>query len=200
MYVSKVFRTRRRSGDSAAWGLARGALLRECLLFPKADVPILEKAKNRRSAFGRGCVKTHRISRTMGQHPTLVTKASQMRFRFPISISSNCESRCNLPPTLFIFRFHTASADSGRQNQHFSAEFNDRFGEKRTFRSWSLRNQSGTAALPPEADIGLILTERAANDPKRTFFGVGSSSQCFLLFLIIFGISQSIARALSRRR
>ena len=35
--------------------------------------------------------------------------------------------------------------------------------------SWPLRNQSGTSALPSEADIRLSLPKRSANDPKPTF-------------------------------
>ncbi len=66
------------------------------------------------SAFGRGCVKTRRISWPMGQRPILTTKALQMRLWFPISVSEKLESRCNLPPALLILRFYTASARSGQ--------------------------------------------------------------------------------------
>ena len=105
-------------------------------LFPKADVQTSEIGMKLRAANGRGCVKTHRISRTMGQHPTLVTKASQMRFRFPISVSNNCESRCNLPPTLFISRFHTASAESGSSNRWRFSGTKDRYTSILLKNSW----------------------------------------------------------------
>jgi len=86
----------------------------ECLLFPKAVISLGRIGLFLRSAFGRGCVKTRRISWLMGQRSTLTARALQMRFRLPISISEKLESSYNLPPALFILRFHTASARSGR--------------------------------------------------------------------------------------
>ncbi len=44
---------------------------------------------------------------------------------------------------------------------------NDRFGEKRAFKFGHLKKTRRMAALRPEADIKLILSRRAATDPKR---------------------------------
>jgi len=58
-------------------------------------------------------------------------------------------------------------AESGHQDQHFSSESNDRFGEKRTLSLRLPKLNRKTSALPSEADIKLILSKEAANDPKR---------------------------------
>jgi hypothetical protein len=68
----------------------------------------------------------------------------------------------------FHCRVRLLLAESGPSFHPISADLNGRFREKRTFRSWPLRNQSGTAALRPEADIRLKSTKASANDPNRT--------------------------------
>ncbi len=59
------------------------------------------------------------------------------------------------PAIKFKIRRRPVVAESGPYFHPILDDLNGRFREKRPFRGWPLRNQSGTAALPPEADIQL---------------------------------------------
>jgi len=67
--------------------------------------------------------------------------------------------------------FSLATAASGRKRTLDFVDFgllNVRFGEKRTLSLRLPKLNRKTSALPSEADIQLIWTKGAANDPKRT--------------------------------